>query len=55
MKTLEMKEMERIEGGQVESCGDFMKSYYWLIDNGHFEQAGIIFDAYYVQYCEADQ
>ncbi len=55
MKTLEMKEMEMIEGGQVETCLDLMEVLSWLIDNGHNEQYVVIRDQYYDQYCGPSQ
>ncbi len=49
MKTLEMNEMEVIEGGMT--CSGFMDVLGWLSDNGHYEQLLIVQQSW-GQYCE---
>jgi bacteriocin-like protein len=51
VKTLDANEMQGISGGQVNSCREFQDVVFYLLDNGHNEQAGIILDLYYEQYC----
>nr|WP_320117518.1 hypothetical protein [uncultured Marinifilum sp.] len=43
--------MEKLQGGQVEDCYDFMQVQKWLLDNGHYAQFQAITEAFMEQYC----
>ncbi len=51
MKTLEMNEMERIEGGASMSCDEFHEVLAWLSENHYLAQLDVIASTYTTQYC----
>lgn len=51
MRELSLEKMRATEGGQVESCYDFIEVLEYLDNAGHNEQFQIILETYWDQYC----
>ena len=51
MKKLDVRNMSKIQGGQVTNCDEFGEVLSWLLDNGHIEQHNLVNELYGDQYC----